>query len=101
MTSQETIARAIVRGEETGAIPQALFLHTRSATGEVHCTASYIAPRVVLTAAHCVRPNSFAGVSYVYFGTEHAPAFGVLRLREPQPDHARHPTLCAQRPARQ
>src|SRR4051812_6834325 len=75
-TSQATIAQSIVRGDETDAIPQALFLHTRSATGVVHCTASYIAPRVVLTAAHCVRPNSFSGVSYVYFGTEPAPAFG-------------------------
>src|SRR5262245_42329133 len=69
----ETRDQPIVRGEETDAFPQAVLLHVRQAATYTRCTGSYIAPRVVLTAAHCIRPGSIPSISYVYFGEGEAP----------------------------
>jgi secreted trypsin-like serine protease len=69
------VDQSIVRGRETDAFPQVVLLHVRLPTSSVHCTASYIAPRVVLTAAHCIHAGSIPGASYVYHGTGQAPGF--------------------------
>ncbi|MEY2933260.1 MAG: hypothetical protein RL033_4009 [Pseudomonadota bacterium] len=70
--------QAIVRGEETEAFPQVVMLHVQGNSRTSRCTGSYIAPRVVLTAAHCIPQNPIAPLSYIYFGDDEAPPFGPL-----------------------
>jgi hypothetical protein len=77
-TPLANVGQSIVRGRETDAFPQVMMLHVQLSTSAVHCTASYIAPRVVLTAAHCIPSAAIAGASYVYYGKDQAPAFGVF-----------------------
>jgi trypsin len=68
------VEQAIVRGTDTEAFPQVVMLHVRRETSITRCTGSYIAPRVVLTAAHCVQSRPIPYASYVYFGDSPAPA---------------------------
>lgn len=70
--------QAIVRGEETEAFPQVVLLQVQQPAGVTRCTASYIAPRVVLTAAHCIRPGAVPQLSYIYFGEDEAPAGDIV-----------------------
>jgi hypothetical protein len=72
------IQEPIVRGTETDAFRQVVMLHVQHQSGTTRCSASYIAPRVVLTAAHCLRANDVPQLSYVYFGNDAAPARGAL-----------------------
>jgi trypsin len=65
--------QAIVRGQETDAFPQIMLLHVQRETTATRCTASLIAPRVVLTAAHCIGTRPVPGASYVYWGEGEAP----------------------------
>lgn len=70
--------QSIVRGHETEAFPQVVLLRVQQPNGATRCTASYIAPRVVLTAAHCIRPGAVPQLSYVYFGDDEAPEGGII-----------------------
>lgn len=70
--------QSIVRGEETEAFPQVVMLRVQHAAGATRCTASYIAPRVLLTAAHCIRPGPVPQLSHVYFGEDAAPPDGPI-----------------------
>jgi hypothetical protein len=73
------IQEPIVRGTETDAFRQVVMLHVQHQSGgTTRCSGSYIAPRVVLTAAHCLRANDVPQLSYVYFGNDAAPPRGEL-----------------------
>jgi hypothetical protein len=67
-------AQDIVRGTETDRFPQVVMLHVQRQTGDTRCTGSYIAPKLVLTAAHCIGTAAVPQMSYVYYGEGPAPA---------------------------
>jgi hypothetical protein len=69
----EGLAQALVRAEPTEAFPQVVMVHVQRATNRTRCTGTAIAPRVVLTAAHCIQAGPLPGASYVYFGRADAP----------------------------
>jgi trypsin len=67
------IGQPIVRGDETSRFPQVVMLHVQRQTSSTRCSASYIAPRMLLTAAHCIGAGTVPAASYVYFGDDQAP----------------------------
>ncbi len=71
-------SQAIVRGEETDAFRQVVLLHVRRSTSMTRCTGTYVAPRLVLTAAHCIGAGAIPAASYIYYGTGEAPPAGVM-----------------------
>src|SRR3954468_5603743 len=72
------LEQPIVRGQETDDFRQVVMVHVRHQASTTRCTGSYIAPRVVLTAAHCLRPTGdVPQLSYVYFGNDPAPPSNV------------------------
>jgi secreted trypsin-like serine protease len=75
--------QSIVRGDETSRFPQVVMLHVQRQTTSTHCTGSYIAPRMVLTAAHCIGTSTVPEASYVYFGDGQAPGFGEFPVIPP------------------
>ena len=66
--------QAIVRGEETSKFDQVVMLQITRNTGITRCSGSYIAPRLMLTAAHCIGSGVVPQLSYVYFGDGQAPS---------------------------
>ncbi|HTV20186.1 MAG TPA: trypsin-like serine protease [Polyangiaceae bacterium] len=66
--------QSIVRGQETDRFPQVVMLQVQRQTGDTRCTGSYIAPKLVLTAAHCIGTGAIPQLSYVYYGDGPAPA---------------------------
>lgn len=65
-------AQAIVRGEEETRFPQVVFLHAERAFGaRTRCTGVYAAPRVVITAAHCLPADIIPGQFFVYHGSDY------------------------------
>lgn len=66
----------IVRGHETERFPQVMMLHVRRSTSTTRCSATLIAPRLILTAAHCIGEGAIPSLSYVYYGRDEAPPSG-------------------------
>lgn len=63
----------IVRGQETSAYPQVVRVSVAGSGGSsTQCSGTYIARRVVLTAAHCIRSDALIDHSFVYFGDDYA-----------------------------
>jgi hypothetical protein len=63
----------IVRGTAESGFPQVVLLRAVLQNGGwIGCSGTYIGPRLVVTAAHCVRPGLLApnGI-YVYYGTDY------------------------------
>ncbi len=64
--------QSIVRGTEEAGIPQVVLIHSETAGGRLtRCSGTYVAPRIVLTAAHCVRADALTSRSFVYFGDDY------------------------------
>jgi hypothetical protein len=73
-TSDESVGRTaqeIVRGKPEKKRPEVVAVHVQGFGGRTLCTGTYIAPRVVLTAAHCRRFDAIPGQIFVYHGTDY------------------------------
>jgi hypothetical protein len=94
-----TASDAIKRSTSNGGRDQVVMIYSEvvlgnGSIGTRTCTGSYFAPRVVVTAAHCVT-NTFADQMFVYFGDDFATDFsaevtgqGFLTVPPPgQPSH--------------
>jgi hypothetical protein len=69
---------AIVRGEETTGLDQVVLIQAQRSNGTTRCSGTYIAPRVVLTAAHCIKSNTLKNGVFVYFGDDYAADVSML-----------------------
>jgi len=69
---------AIVRGVETDGLDQVVLIQAQRSNGLTRCTGTYIAPRVVLTAAHCIKSTTLANGVFVYYGDNYASEVGLL-----------------------
>jgi secreted trypsin-like serine protease len=61
----------IVRGQTENHFPQVVLVHLNGFGGSTLCSGTYIAPRVVVTAAHCMRPDQIPDQGFVYFGKDY------------------------------
>jgi hypothetical protein len=62
----------IVRGKTEKKLPQVVAIRSNTfGGGWVLCTGTYFAPRVVVTAAHCLVPGMITGQSFVYYGDDY------------------------------
>jgi hypothetical protein len=62
----------IVRGHTEKRLPQVVAFRSNLYSGGWElCSGTYISSRVVVTAAHCIRPNAIPGQSFVYFGNDY------------------------------
>ncbi len=66
------LQQPIVRGEVEEGLPQVVLLHVEGASGLTRCSGTYVAKRVVLTAAHCVRADGAPSGFFVYHGDDYA-----------------------------
>jgi hypothetical protein len=62
----------IVRGKDEKKLPQVVAVRINAfGGGWTLCTGTYFASRVVVTAAHCLRPDAIPGQTFVYFGKDY------------------------------
>ena len=62
----------IVRGKTEKKLPQVVAVRfNRFNGGWVLCTGTYFASRIVVTAAHCLKPDAIPGQGFVYFGDDY------------------------------
>jgi hypothetical protein len=70
----DSAEESIVRGSPEDGFPQVVLLQTRSYPARVgRCSGTYIGPRMVLTAAHCLPSSDLSAPdeNYVYFGQDY------------------------------
>lgn len=61
----------IVRGRTERRYPQVVAVHFMGFQGFSQCSGTYVAPRVVITAAHCGRNDQIPGQIFVYHGRDY------------------------------
>ena len=62
----------IVRGKAEKKLPQVVAVRfNRFNGGWVLCSGTYFASRIVVTAAHCLKPDAIPGQGFVYFGDDY------------------------------
>jgi hypothetical protein len=61
----------IVRGHKTNRYPQVVAVHVTGFFGFTQCTGTYVADRVVVTAAHCMRSDAIPGQTFIYHGRDY------------------------------
>ncbi len=69
--ASEPSAQPIVRGKEEKKLPQIVAVHVSTFSGFSLCSGTYIAPRVVVTAAHCLVASAIPGQAFVYHGKDY------------------------------
>lgn len=76
--SASSQGEAIVRGQVEKHLPQAVAVRINGYSGTTLCTGTYFDSRMVVTAAHCIRPDAIVGQTYVYFGKDYLTAQNSL-----------------------
>jgi len=71
-------SESIVRGQIEKHLPQAVAVRVAGYAGTTLCTGTYFASRMVVTAAHCIRPDAIVGQTFVYFGKDYLNAQNSL-----------------------
>ena len=71
-------SESIVRGKIERHLPQAVAVRVNGYAGQTLCTGTYIDTRIVVTAAHCIRPDAIQGQTFVYFGKDYLRDQNVL-----------------------
>ncbi|HET9956079.1 MAG TPA: trypsin-like serine protease [Polyangiaceae bacterium] len=72
----------IVRGNNEPNRPYVVMIHSEIYGGSVtRCTGTLVAPRVVLTAAHCLRNGRWWHGTFVYYGKDYASDLSLLNKR--------------------
>jgi hypothetical protein len=61
----------IVRGRTENKLPQVVAVRINGFGGWTLCSGTYVAPRVVITAAHCMRNDMIPGQFFVYHGKDY------------------------------
>jgi secreted trypsin-like serine protease len=65
------ISEDIVRGQVEKHFPQVVAVYVGGFNGSTLCSGTYIASRVVVTAAHCMRADAIPDQNFVYFGKDY------------------------------
>jgi hypothetical protein len=61
----------IIRAQNEKHLPQVVAVRINGFSGWTLCSGTYIAPRVVVTAAHCMRSDQIPDQAFVYFGKDY------------------------------
>ena len=61
----------IVRGQDEAGLDQVVLIQAQRTNGTTRCSGTYIAPRVILTAAHCIKANTIKNRVFVYYGDDY------------------------------
>src|SRR5215203_5693632 len=61
----------IVRGSRENGYKAVVAVRVNGSGGWTLCSGTYVAPRVVVTAAHCMRNDAIPGQTFVYHGRDY------------------------------